>query len=1639
MASPADIQAATAAVAAGTQTAEQAALVNQSYLSNSLPVLPAVAPNASAQDYGQYSQYQREQVYNSNQQNNLILTWNTQGLSDPANQQGKAVYLTPTEYQQQYGATDAQREQIRYNIFNNPAAVNPNTVPADMQGLYGTQLRDQQSDYYRANPSAEFQRITQQYEANRYGSVGSGSNYTYNYGSSKNPFDPNSAAGIAWLVGRQGGNITESMRERGAEDYFFQTGGMISPTDFGAMVGVGVVSGISTVPTRSTGSGPVAGMSAGSQFVDDVDIYMAVGGYQGVRVPDAKLAIDYQTGEFGVYQKMGTHNVYGLVGGGGWNSLQSGMFSFGESLWDKEHTFAQSDIGSMAPVSSEYMSTHSKAGAEAYGGFSRLLTGNLLQPDDAISRYGNWNNLANYVQPVAATKGAVKGADIPWTMDVNAPAAQYMDWSGLTGQTFDVSMPTDEFQKTFDTSTPGRTRGGWAMASVATLTGDAGAGIEGLPKPFVSTSSPATAQDTQGFSKYDQSVFGGYSGGLIGYYLWGEKSPEVIKGAFGSGVDFITGMVGWTPAADAMRTEAPGLQEFRTEKTSRETSLTAMYSEGSAAYGVDESGKIKIDITNPAAVAFQQRYEGERTGYSTFMESSKEKGFTIYSKGQLIENPELTYNYGEFTKWGAGAGAQVRNYLGYNMAQLEDYGTQLEQKKGIEYIPEKIVYGTGYTLSTHPEKFISAYIGGAIMVTGGAIIEGTAAASGVTAAAGAWAAAHPTAAAAASVFTRYGIPLAFAGATYYGASEGFTATPERTTINVGKMGPELAGVMYGGATAYVGLRAIDAGWAGFKTTEIKADVFEGEQPKIIPKLQEIQRSGVLKFGEPERGYIFDLQSGELKATITGTRGSVNPYPALSDLPEGGRYGVYHTHTKTPGFFDIVKENIDLARSGEISPGEAAAYTYDFMINRPKYIAGGGLPSHIDIVTSRGVTSEFKAHFGIHSGVVEEGVISPGGINIYTRNRVTRPMSEIYETPEAMGRAFINSKIPEEDLFSGYSSGRREVKASGNKKVEFSPGYEANIVDLAKAPLPEYPRGTMESPANLPYDLRTPVRAEPTIELGGARVRISELSTTESAIPQYPMSDLPGIRGVFEGAEMGDTAIETSIGFRGLGKSKTSSAYSTQKMFEDFSFYTQKPSPKTTLLREQQASLWAEPPKTGIMPMDMLPGAGKLGGFKGESVGIPSTIEPFPGELPKGFGLSTDKGFGYGGAPMSEQMLEAVVTQGPIRSTGFTDIGSTIEQTAAAARVRPAVKSAEAQGIIPSATKATFENTPSMTGFGDIFAGILESEKRPASAATSQKFPKGMQIDYLRGALKKIPIDLPRAIEGPVELEPTRFEFETNNRNVNGKIYDSFFSNQWNTQPGSQSVSWKQWSPTATNTKTATKTTQLPASISAQTPVQMTSQLPSQASVSVTSQLQVQTPIPVSHQMPYQTGNVGNTPATRRLVGQTPGTQPATRQMQDPFAVQISPSATILDTLLVPATVLVSQTRPFNGRPFAPTFPTPYVPTPETPWRGTTYPEVPPPPPPPPKGGHWVHGWETDIPRIPPVGLPWGGSGGESPFSRKRKAAFVETFNMGLDMAFLGRKGRASKSFTTPAKYKRKPASAKPAAKPAKKAASKKRK
>ena len=166
-------------------------------------------------------------------------------------------------------------------------------------------------------------------------------------------------------------------------------------------------------------------------------------------------------------------------------------------------------------------------------------------------------------------------------------------------------------------------------------------------------------------------------------------------------------------------------------------------------------------------------------------------------------------------------------------------------------------------------------------------------------------------------------------------------------------------------------------WTG-RITELRENIFEGEQPKILPVLQEIQKSGRLQYGNPEYAYIFNLQSGELVHTVPGKIGQVRIYDTVQKLPQGPRYGVYHTHVESPTAFDIAKEGLRGVITGKFQIKPAVLGFIDYLTHPKEYIAGGGFPSKQDLLASRYWMNEYKSLTGQTTGVVEEGVTKPGG-------------------------------------------------------------------------------------------------------------------------------------------------------------------------------------------------------------------------------------------------------------------------------------------------------------------------------------------------------------------------------------------------------------------------------------------------------------------------------------------------------------------------------------------------------------------------------------------------------------------------------------------------------------------------------------
>jgi hypothetical protein len=184
------------------------------------------------------------------------------------------------------------------------------------------------------------------------------------------------------------------------------------------------------------------------------------------------------------------------------------------------------------------------------------------------------------------------------------------------------------------------------------------------------------------------------------------------------------------------------------------------------------------------------------------------------------------YKFGEFTKWGEGAGKQVRESLGFNEDQLIAYETNLNAKpvpKGIfdraGYAAERLVFGTGKLLSTHPEEIISGYGAGAIWAAGGEVIGGGIGV--VSAGAGRFA---PLATHALSIMrspvVNYGVPAALVGMTAYSATEGFTASASRSLVNIGGTLLPMGGMLAGGLSTQALLRSNRIGF-GTEQKEIQ--------------------------------------------------------------------------------------------------------------------------------------------------------------------------------------------------------------------------------------------------------------------------------------------------------------------------------------------------------------------------------------------------------------------------------------------------------------------------------------------------------------------------------------------------------------------------------------------------------------------------------------------------------------------------------------------------------------------------------------------------------------------------------------------------------------------------------------------------
>lgn len=792
-------------------TPEQAAAINTGYLQNTLPVKPSFVPPVGYDD--------------------KIIAYDTTGIQDPANQLGKIQYVSASQ--------DAANEYDKYMRLNYPeqyyGAPDRSTLGGMSKGQivsrYGVEMAEATGDYFRARPTAEYNALISQYEQQQNRTIGTNGIMQQRAPAVQNPFDPNTALGIAWEVGKTGGVDTKVLGIAGGQAAYYGVN-----TDFFNYAVVGsnnkrynvtaseidslptgvnykLVTGMDMEPTRPKDSGEVAGMPTTTTLNDVNDVYMAVGGYQGVRVPGAKIAIDYATGEFGVYAPVAPgRKLYNLIGGGGLAAAQSGMFSVGESLWDPAHTFELSDIGKMRPVSSEYMATHSKAGAEAYAGFSRPLDNRTLDSKDIISRYGNTGNLANYVQQIAADKG-VNPANIPWEVASTAPAAQYMDQTGLTGKRIDVLSGTKTGATVPLSST---TNIGISGPPIIKAPAKEGALVAGVSSPTLSEF------DTE----YKPSGFLGL-GGLL---------PEMPDAAHVSA--YVTDLTSKIRANPIMAPATVGVEAYKAPVsvisgvastfTMGATDLLykpepivvtgATKQTGGGSYTVNMPTSTSISGGNQTITALGtwldqnagkiDRYDSKAVAdYNSkvdqFMAMQAQNPTVITTKGGTMTTTTGQYNTpqkiyaNEWERYVEGSGRVARWITGLSLSKQAAYYETIKNQEGLGGEVKRGLYFAGTEGINKPAELPIAAASAAIFMGGLGVAGGAANylsyGGGLTGKVAGYAV-SPTG----SKLLSAGLGIGLTGLYGYGVTEGGTATAEKTKENIYRSAPSLVAMYAGG-------------------------------------------------------------------------------------------------------------------------------------------------------------------------------------------------------------------------------------------------------------------------------------------------------------------------------------------------------------------------------------------------------------------------------------------------------------------------------------------------------------------------------------------------------------------------------------------------------------------------------------------------------------------------------------------------------------------------------------------------------------------------------------------------------------------------------------------------------------------------
>lgn len=738
--------------------------------------------------------------------------------------------------------------------------------------------------------SARYEEIIRQYSL-QHNRVISGSTI-YQYTPSRRAdahIDTSTAAGIAELIGSQGGAINPFLAETAIQQGY--TGNLFlpslsdtSPSGYAKPVGeinftTDLDWGIHTEPIKyqeplSNVMPEVVVPISDVSKAGTVDIYVPYGEYTQTRIPDAKLLLS-ETGELGIYQQPYGHSIYNLVGGGGRAAIQSGMFTINTP--QTPYVAEQRSVGSFQRPSGEGLS---RLGSEAYGGYVTQLDSRTIESTGAtLSTYLNPDNLARFVNPqsVNLSKEELPGADIPWSVPASAPAIQRMDEGGI------------------------------------------------IPGSAIAISPTVATTTSVGSTPYKLSILTGVTGVLPNearYAYRGDTAAVIMEGFLYLGDALTFGL--WKPGSELLtrygQNYSPEVEEFQIGSARLETQVPTYQKLGeSIATQRGEleqfaEGKINAEgkfSGTPAEYSQYQTMVGNLNAdvqkYNKFEESQKELMIKGYSSGAILPtgtggymiNPEHQKEYGAFSDWSRGAGQWIQRALGQEPVTEAQF-IAFEQTPEFKSASPIMQFGEGAykVIATDPASLGGAFIQGVEIYAGMGVLNlglGAIAAPAGAAPSGVLQTIGTTGQTVLnSALFQYGLGAALVGGTIYSASGGGTLPMPQTLSNIGGSAVHLTAMGWGGFAPEIFAsagRAIPAAANIFQTTPrsyLGGRTTMPETPQVAPRVEPPgPQSGpqAQRFGDEPFGFTDTTNLGGGRSRVYWSEIGDWYYPAAQPRPQ----------------------------------------------------------------------------------------------------------------------------------------------------------------------------------------------------------------------------------------------------------------------------------------------------------------------------------------------------------------------------------------------------------------------------------------------------------------------------------------------------------------------------------------------------------------------------------------------------------------------------------------------------------------------------------------------------------------------------------------------------------------------------------